>query len=134
MLGDLTQFECLNMCEWFRLSQTGNCVYRGVRAGTDNHLFPTDLATCSILQCDIECSRACEAARPENEFHTAFLENVEMNIDRVGYHPALAFTHGGHIDSKTVDRDAELLTPAYVRGDLRTMNDVFAGQAGDVVA
>src|SRR5262249_61776821 len=58
----------------------------------------------------------------------------EMNVDRVGHHPSLAFTHSGHIDSKAVDRDTELLTPAYVRGDVRTVNDVFTGQAGDVVA
>src|SRR5215475_11006013 len=57
-----------------------------------------------------------------------------MNIDRVGYHPALAVTYNRHIDSGLVNRDAELPAPAHVRGDLRTMYDVFAGQAGDVVA
>src|SRR5262245_37738559 len=57
-----------------------------------------------------------------------------MNVNGVGHHLSLAFTHSGHIDAKAVDRDTELFTPAYVRSDLRTVNDVFAGQAGDVVA
>jgi hypothetical protein len=57
-----------------------------------------------------------------------------MKIDRVGHHPALALTYSRHIDSEIVNRDAELPTPAHVRGDLCTVNDVLTGQAGDVVA
>src|SRR5262245_17846648 len=90
-------------------------------------------AGCSILLRDLQSSGRDEAAGTEDEFHSALLENFEMKIDGVGHHPPLAFTHSGHIDSKAVDRDAELLTPAHVRGDLCTMNDVFTRQAGDVV-
>jgi hypothetical protein len=93
-----------------------------------------DLARCSILLCDLQSSGTDESAGTENEFHPALLKNFEMNIDRVGHHPPLAFTYGGHVDSEVLDCNAELLTPAHVRGDFRTVNDVFTRQAGDVVA
>src|SRR5215813_5942596 len=131
MLGNDIQFECFDMRERLRLSQTRNRFYRRARTRTNNHLVPMDSANCSIRLCDLQCSRTNEAAGPQDEFHPALLKNVEMNIDRVGYHPALAVTHSRHIDSELVNRDAELSTPAHVRGDLRTMYDVFTGQAGD---
>ena len=87
----------------------------------------------SIRQCDRQGPGSYEASGAEDEFHATLPENVEMNIDRVGYHPAFALTHGRHIDSEAVDRDAKLFTPAHVRGDLRTVNNVLAGQARNVV-
>src|SRR5262245_2073114 len=134
MLGNHIQFECFDMRERLRLSQTGNRFQRRVRTRTDNHLVSTDSASCSIRLCDLQCSGTDEAAGPQDELHPALLKNVEMNIDRVGYHPALAVTHSRHIDPELGNRDAELSTPAHVRVDLRTMYDVFTGQAGDVVA
>src|SRR5262249_34208785 len=105
-----------------------------MRARTDDHFVATDSATRSVQLCDLQCFGSYEAAGSNDEFHSRLFENFEMNIDRVGHHPPLAFTHSGHIDPKAVDVNAELLTLAHVRGDFRTVNDVFTRQAGDVVA
>src|SRR5262245_15516731 len=96
-------------------------------------LAPPESTVFSIRQCDLQGLGSYEASGAEEELRATLPESVEMNIDRVVYHPAFALTHSRHIDSETVDHDAELLTPAHVRGDLRTVDNVLAGQARDVV-
>jgi hypothetical protein len=55
-----------------------------------------------------------------------------MHLDQARYHLAFAVAHGGHINPEPVPGYAELPAPAHVGGNLRRMNDVFAGQASDV--
>src|SRR5215471_11587000 len=134
MLRNHIQFECLDVRQRLRLRQTGDGFDGRVRARTDDDFILMDSAECSIQLSDLQCSGPDEAAGPDDEFHTTLLKDLDMKIDGVGNHPALALTHSGHVDPETVYGDAELLTPAHVRGDLRTVNDIFTRQARDVVA
>ena len=68
------------------------------------------------------------------QFSPAVLEFSEMHVHQSLHHLAFAFTHGAHVDPAIVLVDAELRAPEKIRGHLGTVDDIFAGQTGDVGA
>jgi hypothetical protein len=50
------------------------------------------------------------------------------------YHPAFALANSAHINGEVSVENAKLLASAKVRGNLRAMNNVLAGQTGDIRA
>src|SRR5437667_11064006 len=57
-----------------------------------------------------------------------------MHVDQPGDHPALALTHGWHIDFPVILGDSEFLASPEVRSDFRATDDILAGKTGDVGA
>src|SRR5882762_6219661 len=57
-----------------------------------------------------------------------------MHLDQPGDHPALALTHGWHIDFPVILGDSEFLASPEVRRDFGAMDDILARKTRDVGA
>jgi hypothetical protein len=83
---------------------------------------------------DFDCLRANEARGTEDEFRSGLLVIVEVRIVPVRYHPAFPVANRAHINGYVAFGYPELVASADIRGNLRTMYNVFAGEAGNVRA
>jgi hypothetical protein len=75
-----------------------------------------------------------EGAEAHDEFGFAFGEVVEVGLEETFDHFALALADNGHVDVPFAVDDAELISAAEEVGDLGGVDDVFAGEAGNVGA
>lgn len=63
MFGNFVEFECLDMCERLRFSQTRNLRQRGPGTGTDDHVCAAQMAGSSFRESDLYGSWSYEASR-----------------------------------------------------------------------
>ena len=118
----------------FASARSRNRLERGPRAGIDDDILAAKRARPAVVQLGFDGLGADETPRAHDQFRAALLVIVEMNIDEVLDHLALAFAHRRHVDADILLADAELLAAKKERGDLGAVDDVFARQAGDVRA
>src|SRR2546430_995811 len=130
--GNFVEFERLDVREWLRFSQTRNGSQRGPRTGTDDHVRATQLAAGPVGESNLQRSRSDEPSGSHNELRSRVPVIVQIHLVHARHHLALAVTDARHINREAVVSDAELLTSAKVRCDLRAVDDVFAWQARDV--
>src|SRR6266849_6288541 len=130
--GHFVEFERLDVREWLRVSQTRNGSQRGPRPGTDDHVRATQVAAGPVGESDLRRARSDEPSGAHNELRSRVPVIVQIHLVQARHHRALAVTDARHRNREAVVSDAELVTAAKVRGDLRTVDDVFAGQARDV--
>src|SRR5215470_18522596 len=134
MCGDFLQFECFDVCKGLRLNKARNWFEHSACPGVDDHMGSSELTRGSVRQCGLQSLGANEASGAEDEFRAARLVVVEIHVIPARYHRAFAFAHSAHVDGKVSFGDTELFTSAKVRSNLRTVQDVLAGQTGDVRA
>src|SRR5215510_13318273 len=134
MCGDFLQFECFDVCMGLRLNKARNGFEDGACPCVDDHIGASELTRCAVRKCGLQSLGANEASGAEDEFRAARLVVVEIYVIPARYHLAFAFAHSPHVDGEISFGDAELFTSAKVRSNLRTVNDVLAGQTGDVRA
>src|SRR6266404_6782875 len=134
MVGDLVQFECFDMREWLRVSKAWNGIQDGARTCTDDHVGSAELMPCPVGQCGLHSPGTDEASGAEDEFRSALFVIVEIQFVQGRYHPAFAVAHERHSDCEAFFSYAEVFTSANVRRNLRTVNNVLAGQTGNVGA
>src|SRR6516164_6406130 len=103
-------------------------------ASVDDHIGSPELASCSIRECDLEGLGAVGWSVAEDQFSPAFLVVPQQHAVPARDHLAFTFANSAHIDAELSVHDVELKTSPEVRGDLRALNDVFAGQTSDVRA
>ena len=96
--------------------------------------LPRNVRVPAIGKLDFKGLWTHEIPSAHDQFRAALLVIVEMNIDEVLNHLALAFTDRCHIDVNILFADAELLAAIKQRGDLGAVDDVLARQASDVRA
>ena len=120
------------MRERVRFRETRNCSQRGPRTGTNDHVRAAQSAAGPVGESDLQRSGSDEPSGSPNELRSRVPVIVQIHLVHAGDHRALAITDARHSNREAVVRDAELVTAAKVRGDLRTVDDVFAGQARDV--
>src|SRR6478672_5392343 len=134
MFRDLVQFECFDMRERLRLSQSWSRIQNGARPGADDHIGSAELALRSIAQGSLQSPGTDKTSGATNEFRSGPFVIVEIEFVQARYHRAFAAAHRGHIDFEILPNDAEFFTSANVGCNLRTVNDVLARQTGDVGA
>ena len=122
------------MCVSGFTSASRNRLKRGTRARIDDNIFATEGAGPAVGQLDFNGLGVNEASCAHNQFRAALLVVVEMNVDQVPHHLAIALTHGCHVDVNVLFADAELVAAIKERSDLGAVDDVLAGQACDVRA
>ena len=134
VLRDVIEFQCLDVRERPRLDQPRNRFQRGPRARIDDDILAAKRARPAVGQLNLDGLGGDETPRTHNQFRAALPVMVEMDVDKVLDHLALAFAHRRHVDADIVFADAELLAAIKERGDLGAVDDVLAGQARDVGA
>src|SRR5262245_50761465 len=134
MFGYFIQFECFDVCKGLRINKARNWFEDSACTCVDDHMGSSESTRCSVRKCGLHACRADEASEDEDEFHAALLVVIEIHVSPARYHLAFAFAHSVHVDSEVSFDDAELFTSTKVRSNLRTVNDVLAGQTGDVRA
>ena len=134
MLRNLIEFQRLDMCERPHLGQSMNRFKRSSRAGVDDDILTAKRSRPAAGHFGFDSLGAHETPHTHHQFRTAFLVKVEMNIDEVLHHLALAFAYRRHVDANIFFADAELLAAIKERGHLGAVDDVFARQARDVRA
>ncbi len=71
---------------------------------------------------------------PQNQYRSRVSVVFKVRVVEPAYHFAFAIADARHVDCEAVERYAKLFASANVGRDLRTVDDVFARQAGDVRA
>src|SRR6267378_1469834 len=89
---------------------------------------------CSVGQCGLQSPGTDEASGAEDEVGSALLVIIEIQFVQARYHPAFAAAHERHSDCEAFFSNAEVFTSANVRCNPRTVNNVLAGQTGDIGA
>jgi hypothetical protein len=74
-------------------------------------------------------SRGYEASGSQDELRSCFAVIFHVHVVQAGYHLALPVTDARHMNRETVASDPKLLASAKVGRNLRTVDDVLAGQA-----
>src|ERR1700758_3789423 len=103
-----------------------------MRAGADYHISTTNDACASIVKLNLERFRTDKAGGSHKKLRAASLEFIEVHVDQTIDHFPLAIAHCRHVDLEIVFRDSELFASLKERGDLGTMDNVFARQACNV--
>src|ERR1700761_181477 len=122
------------MCEGLCLNQTRNGIDCSSSTRADNHIGPSQLTRCSVSELGLYCFRPEEASRAEDEFRAALFVIAEIHVIPARHHAAFALANSAHVHSEISVGDAELFASANVPSNLRAVNDVFAGQTGDIRA
>src|SRR3984893_15234412 len=112
VFGNFIEFKSLDMRERLRLRKTGNCLQRGARARTNDHIRATQLACSPIGQRDFHCSRSQEPARSQYELGSRVPVIFHIYLVQAAHHPAFALAHARHVVREAVVCDAEFLASA----------------------
>ena len=134
VFGNFIEFKSLDMRERLRFRKARNCLQRGTRARTNDHIRAPQLTCGPISQGDFHCSRSYKPARSQYELGSRVPVIFHIHVVQATHHPALALADVRHIDREAVVCDAEFLASAEVRCDFRAVDDVLARQARDVRA
>src|SRR5713226_118514 len=100
----------------------------------NDHIGSPELASCSIRECNLQRFRADELSGAEEQFSPGFLVVLQVHVVPARDHLAFTFANRAHIDDEVSVDDAEFAASPEVRGDLRAVNEVLAGQTSDVRA
>src|SRR5262249_3094732 len=73
-----------------------------------------------------------ELSATRDQFHSCFLEQIEVGLPLLLDHLLLATIDAGHVDLARPDQCAEIRSVLDERRDLGAVNDVLAGQASHV--
>src|SRR6266480_8019249 len=135
MFGNAVKFECLNMGEGFRFTKTRDCSQGGSRTCTYDHVGAAQQTLGPIRESGLHSFRSDEpAGSSQNQYRSRVSVVFKVRVVEPAYHLAFAIADARHVDCEAVERDAKLFASANVGRDLRTVDDVFAWQAGDVRA
>ena len=72
MFGNSVEFERFDMRQWPRFSKTGNCIQRGMRTGTNDHVLTAQLTGGPVRKSGLYCSWSYEPPGSENELRSRF--------------------------------------------------------------
>src|ERR1700756_2302020 len=133
-VGNFIEFKSLDMREWLRFGKARNCLQRGTRARTNDHIRAPQLTPGPVGQGDFHGSRSYEPPAAQNELGSRVPVILHIHLVQAAHHPALALAYARHLDREAVVCDAEFLASAKVRCDFRAVDDVLARQARDVGA
>src|ERR1700741_4794334 len=134
MLWQTIEIQELNVRHRFRCGCSGQIRDSRARAQIEEYAVTRDHARASAVEGDLYCSGRYEAGRTHNQFGTAGLLKTEVALDLVLDHFSFATLDAGHIDGKRSQFKTEFSCATSKRSDLRAVNDVLAGQAGDIRA
>src|SRR3984885_13962103 len=134
MFRDVIKFQGLDVGQRLRLGQSRNWLKRGARAGVDDDILAAKRALPAVGHLGFDGLGANEASCAHHQLRAALLVLVEMNINKVPHHQALALTHSCHVDANILFADTELVAAIKIRSNLGAVDDVLAGQARDVRA
>src|SRR5215471_186836 len=133
MFRNAVKFERLNMCEWFRFSKARDFLQGGSGTGTDDHVRAAQQTLSPVGERDLHGSRSDEStSSSQNQYRSRVFVVFKVHFIETGYHLAFALADARHVDCEAVERDAKLFASANVRRNLRTVDNVFAREAGDV--
>src|SRR6266853_4149036 len=123
------------MGEWFRFSKTRDCFQGGSRTGTYDHVGAAQQTLGPIRESDLHSFRSDEpTGSSQNQYRSRVSVVFKIHVVEAAYHLAFAFADARHVNCEAVVSDAKLFASANVGRDLRTVDNVFARQAGDVRA
>ncbi len=109
MFRDVIEFQRLDVSERSHLCQSRNRFQRGARSRVDDDILAAKGARSAIIQFRLDRLGPHEMPRGHHQFRAAFLVEIEMSINEVLDHLALAFAHRSHVDADILFADAELL-------------------------
>src|SRR6266853_927515 len=134
VFGNFIEFKSLDMRERLRFRKAGNCLQRGTRARTNDHIRAPQLTCGPIGEGYFHRSRSQEPARSQYELGSRVPVIFHIHVIQATHHAALTLAHARHVDREAVVCDAEFLASAKVRCDFRAVDDVLARQSRDVRA
>ena len=128
----MVKFKCLDVGQRLRLGQSRNWLKRSTRASVDDDILAAKRALPAADQLRFHGLGGNKTPGAHHQLSAALLVLVEMDINEVLNHLALALAHRCHIDMNILFADAELVAAIKERRNLGAVDDVLTGQARDV--
>ena len=134
VLGKDVEFEGFDVRHGRGFGEAGDGIDGGVRAGVEEDTVGAEGAGATCVECDFDGFFSDEAAEAHDDLGVAFGVVAEVHVAKAVDHALAAGADPHHIDVPVAVDDAELGAVLEERGDFGGVDDVFAGQAGDVGA
>ena len=122
----------IDMRHRFRIRKPRYIWYRCVGSDVHEYALRGNCPFAAVAQSDLESTRSGELSIRPNQFSAGCLILIDMDFDQVLYHFSLSRIDADHVDGDRSSFYPEFLVSTKQRGDLRSVNDVLARQAGDI--
>src|SRR5262249_44274209 len=111
MRGNVVQLQRLYVSERLRLGQARRRVERRAAACVDDYVLTSNGPSSPAGKFDLNCPGRDEPAIAHHQLGPAASVIVEMDVDQLLDHLALALAHCGHADTNIVLADSKFFTP-----------------------
>ncbi len=134
MLWQVIELQRLNVSQGIRFSEAWDVRDCRASAGADHDFLALNNAGTSLIEGHLKRFGPGELCGAHDQLRAAGLEIGDVNVHQACDHLALAAAHDGHVDFEVFFGDSELFASSKIRSHLRAVNDVLAGQTGDIGA